>query len=135
MKIKSFNTETIPNGTRKFHPLVSFSRINGIISLNKEAVQMLKLKEGDKIEFHQILDNCENEWYLQTKNSKSGWALRKYHNHSLYFHCKALCIAILDNLNYNDHSGSMLVSKEDISLNGMDLNQLLTSSLKRWIKR
>lgn len=96
---------------------------------------MLQLKEGDKIEFHQIENNREIEWYLQAKNSESGWQLRKYHNHSLYFHCKALCNAILDDLNYDDQSGSMLVSKEDIIINKIWLNALITSSLKRWIKR
>ena len=58
------------------------------------------------------------------------------HQHKrLYFHCKALCISIMEDRKYFENSGSMPVSGETVNVNGSDVHELITSSLKRWIKR
>ena len=90
MIITKFNTATIPNGMRKMKPLVTFSRANGIVSFNKEAVEALNLKPGSRVEFFQAERQGEKDWYMICKNSKDGWELRTYHTKSLYLGLKVI---------------------------------------------
>lgn len=49
-------------GTRKHHPTIIFSR-RGAITLSRELINRLNLKDGDKVSFYQS-DDDSRDWYV-----------------------------------------------------------------------
>jgi hypothetical protein len=67
MKLKTFNPE---NTGDDVIPMLSINS-NGVFRLNKAAIELLKLNEGDKVLFHQDEDEPE-DWYI-SKDAEKGF--------------------------------------------------------------
>lgn len=67
MRLKTFNPENIGED---IIPMISINS-NGIFRLNKAAVELLKLKEDEKVLFHQDEDEPE-DWYI-SKDAENGF--------------------------------------------------------------
>lgn len=76
MNLKKFTPETLPSRTGGPNaPTIAVSRKSGLITINKLAVDLIKLKAGDEIILVQDEHDTEN-WYVQ-KIATGGWELRQ----------------------------------------------------------
>jgi hypothetical protein len=76
MKLTKFDAETAPKSLGRGSASVAaitFSK-SGTISLNRPAIALLELSEGDKISLAQDEEN-PSDWYLY-KDAENGFALR-----------------------------------------------------------
>lgn len=126
MDLKPFNyanTRMRRPGT----PAIRFDYKKGVIGISKEAAEMMKLKEGDKVEFFQDEKNKE-DWYIgKTKNS-DGLIVRSNGKMSgLLLNNVVVCRKIAESAGI-EQSASYLVSKKSIKHNGHDLWPIITSS-------
>jgi hypothetical protein len=67
MKLKTYNPENTGDQTI---PLLSIN-LNGVFRLNKAAIDLLKLDDGEKILFHQD-DEEPEDWYI-SKDKDNGF--------------------------------------------------------------
>jgi len=78
MKLRTITPE-IAKENKIHYPLISFNTISRI-NFNEPAVKILKLKEGDKVLFHQDSES-PSDWYLsaipKSDFQTSGFVLKK----------------------------------------------------------
>src|SRR5690606_19802427 len=67
---------------------------NGAIIVNKTAVELLKVKAGDKVEISQDEEEPKN-WYISATNEESGFVLRERKDDSLTFNSSSVCKDIM----------------------------------------
>lgn len=129
MKLKTYNTENLPNISHSKAGLYINSKA-GLFHLNKTAVERMGLKDGDCIEFHQDEDG-ENDWYI-TK-SKDGFALRNKGKDTdqlgLTFNNTALAKLMFEQLKYTKQTGRCLVAAEPVKHNKNEYWPLITAYL------
>lgn len=104
MKLKEFNTENCVV-VRNTLPSVTISKI-GLLNLNNAACELIKLKEGDQVVFHQDEENTDN-FYIEKVTDK-GFALRRKESISagLIFNNSSLANTLIKAMNYHDDKKS-----------------------------
>jgi hypothetical protein len=100
MKLKIINL-SIENPTRVMASTINFGK-SGLITFNKGAVDALKLKPGDKVEFAQDEDRPV-DFYLFLSESPDGYELRvKKDSSVLVFSSRCIYGRMLDALKLSD---------------------------------
>lgn len=96
MKLKYFSEQTLPRvmgGGNSRTPKASFAK-HGVVTLNKDACQLMEVKAGDKITVAQDEEDPENFYFF--KDPEHGFLLRTDGKTSCLFSHKAMIELIRD---------------------------------------
>lgn len=94
MNLKIYNVENSLNDKSNRKPSINF-RASGGICINKGAVQVLNLKESDKVEFAENQEN-KGDWYIRKSKDEKALPLRSYSNkEGLILSSRFICTQIL----------------------------------------
>lgn len=128
MKLQVFNQDSLPS-KRRGRPTVHFNTKSGVINFSSAVVQLMDLKEGDRIEvcLHEEEDTRGKKtanWYIRTTQSEAGYPLREL-KQGLGFNSTALSQKILFSLEFN-LSASFRISTEPIIEDGIKYWYIIT---------
>jgi hypothetical protein len=126
MKLKTFNTENTYS-QRESKPFILVSQKTGLFGFNKAVNQLLALKAGDQLQFHQDEENPD-EWYLE-KVKQGGFTLRDYKEKSLLFNNTTLARKIFESVECEKRSGRLIIGAE-LKVGKQTLHTIITASLK-----
>ena len=128
MKLKVFNPETAPvSSARTTRPIIHMNGKSGTIVFNKLAVEKLKLKAGNQVQFHQD-EETPTDWYLE-KVKSGGFDLRdKKGSGLLFFNSVATVRALFASVEFAKSSGRILIGG-DIDFEKRTLTTLITANL------
>lgn len=127
MKVKSFNPETIPQGTRQGVAKIAMNRKSGTFSFPKAAAERLNMKTGTKVEFFQDEEN-EDEWYIAVTDK--GFPVREKKDGYYIFNSSFLIAKIFDSMSYINHTGFCLIGSEPKIEKKIEYWPVITASLK-----
>lgn len=114
MKLKEFNTENLPVVSRRDTvPKLGIQAKTGIVIFNPPAIDLLQIKDGDTVVFHQDEEDKVN-WYVEVVgNSPKGFKLRiKKPTNYLMFNSTSLARRIFESVDFTGKSGSILIAGE-----------------------
>jgi hypothetical protein len=126
MKLKTFNTENTYS-KRESKPFILVSQKTGLFGFNKGVNQLLALKAGDQLQFHQDEENPD-EWYLE-KVKQGGFTLRDYKGGSLLLNNTTLARKIFESVECEKRSGRLIIGAE-LKVGKQTLHTIITASLK-----
>lgn len=131
MNLKTFTPENTPSlrGSTK-QPLIGVSQKSGVFRINMVAKDLMKLKNGQHVFFHQDEDNAA-DWYLEVVKS-GGFDLREKENLTpggLYLQSAAIAQKIFQSVECTDKSGHILIAKEPVVQDKKTLWPLITAKL------
>lgn len=127
LSLERFDRTNTIGGTRSERPPAITMNKTGNFRLNKALVDMMKLKSGAGIAFHQ--DKVESaDWYVE-RDDKNGFVLREGKNGALQFNTTPLFHKLTACVDGAEDGGTMLVSTEVVRNGTMLLYSLITSSL------
>ncbi|MEI8111143.1 MAG: hypothetical protein WCH59_09155 [Chitinophagia bacterium] len=126
MKLKTFNAENTFS-QRQAKPFISVSAKTGLFAFNRGAYELLALKSGDHVQFHQEEDSPEN-WYIE-KVKDGGFTLREYKETSLLINNTTLARTIFDSVDSEKMAGRLIIG-EQVKIGKQTLHTLVTASLK-----
>lgn len=128
MNLKTFSPVTTPS-IRGVHAAAGIGvTAVGVFTLNKEAVEKLKVKAGDHVHVLQDKDNAE-DWYI-CKVKEDGYVLRHQKNGLLIFNAAPAAREIFESVVYTGKSGRVLLAGMPTKHDGLTLYGLLTNLLK-----
>jgi|LakMenEpi03Aug12_release.lakeMendotaPanAssembly.Ray.scaffolds.fasta_scaffold1068438_1 hypothetical protein len=126
MKLKTFNAENTFS-QRQTKPFIQVSQKTGLFGFNKAVNEILELKSGDQIQFHQDEENPD-EWYIE-KVKQGGFTLRDYKAKSLLFNNTTLARKIFESVECEKRSGRLIIG-EQVKVGKQTFFTLITASLK-----
>ena len=131
MKLMEFNPDVVPANTRSHHPKIGF-HTSGLITLNKEAQELLKLKESDAVKLYQS-DEDAADWFIA--KAKGGFALRKTspNQNIVAFNCKYIKDKIFESVETERTSGSIRIKADALVKVDGNVNAypIMTSELNK----
>lgn len=132
MKLKKFTPENCisEKGQHAGKPCIGISLKSGLLRINKQACELLQLKDGDQVLFHQDEEEPEN-WYIE-KVKKDGFALRSKSNVTpgLLFNNTKLVTEIFSSVAFEGKGGKVLVANQPTMLDKTKLYGLLMNGLR-----
>jgi hypothetical protein len=128
MELKTYTTE---NSSRMSSgkPRITLSAKNGVIRLNKVAVESLKIKDRDKWSLSQDMKNVK-EWYLHV-NNENGFPVRVSSRGEATLSNKSVCEdirACVKNINDEKACKMYIIIEPIITKDEVLLYPVLTSS-------
>lgn len=128
MKLKEYTPENCGFSRKSSPAFVSINTKVGTISFSKEAVQMIELKDGDQVKFHQD-ESEESEWYVE-KVKTGGFIVRTVKSaQSLMLNNSAVARNIAESVAFKGITGRCLMAGQPTEFKGRTLFGLLTSML------
>ena len=131
MKLKEFNSENCSGTTkRSIAPCISIDCKVGTFRINREACELIGLKDGDQVKFLQDQEDTA-DWYLE-KAKSGGFALRAVPKTvgSLMFNNTPLSKKIAESVGFTGRSGRVLVAGRSTEFEKRKLYGILTGTLK-----
>ncbi len=124
MKLKTFNLTTL-NALSTGRPTIRFTR-HGTVTISGKAAEIMKLAEGDKIEFCQSTED-QSDWYIHKTLMEDGFILRKFKDGlGLMFCSSKLSVMVLDSVDATDKSVGFVVSGTPEVLDGENYYFIIT---------
>jgi hypothetical protein len=109
MGLKTYNTLNVRRNRQPMTPCLMLYRKQGIIMFNSTAQELMKLKAGDHVQFHQDEDE-PSEWYVQKTKGKEGFRLRlTSRNNYLALNSSFMVQTIYDSVNYTGINGKIII--------------------------
>lgn len=130
MKLTEFNPEVVPTNNRSQLPKIGFQS-SGLITLNKSAVELLKLKVGDTVKLYQSQEDTA-DWYVA--KAKGGFPIRALSaNGYLGFSCSFLRDKVFASVGYEKKSASAPIKADAlVKVDGTNTAYLiLTMAIKK----
>ena len=129
MKFKVFNSVNTKTEKRKHPAIFGFNTKSGVLSINKEACEMIGLDDTQTIEMVQNEDE-PNDWYIIiAKDQKNGIALRNNKTGSILFQSVVLARKIAESVGFTDNYGKCNIGTEPFEIEGGKYWQLITGMI------
>lgn len=131
MNLKTFTPDSIPSlrGSTK-QPLIGINQKAGGFRINIVAKELMKLKAGQHIIFHQD-DDTPADWYIEVVKT-GGFDLRERETITpggLYMQSAGMAQKIFQSVECTHRSGHILVAKEPVVKDKRTLWPLITAKL------
>lgn len=128
MKLKQFTPDSFSN-TRTISPAISVSTKSGLFAINRAAADLIGLKAGDAVTFHQDEEDTGN-WFIE-KVREGGFLLRNKDEKvsTLFFNNVSMAKEIFKSVDYQQISGRLLVAGKPTKVAKQTLFGLLTGTL------
>ena len=128
MQLKTFNSENVLP-VRESKPCIHINTKTGLFNFSIGACEMIGLKPGDRVSFHQDEEE-PTDWYLEV--TKNGFELRAKANvtKGMLFNSSVMARELVYSVQ-EVQSGRVLISSQPISVNKKTLWPLITASLKQ----
>jgi hypothetical protein len=132
MKLKTFNPDNCISSRsgKSTKPIVGINSKNGLFRMAPPVCDLLELKEGDHVMFHQDEEDPAN-WYAE-KVKEGGFVLRIKPGvgKGLYFNNTSLARSIFASVGYAAVSGQVRVAGQPTKVEKHKLFALLTAGLQ-----
>lgn len=131
MNLKEFTPDNCITGRSSSRvPSIGINTKVGMFRLNLEATELVGLKDGDQVKFHQDEDEPTN-WYLE-KVKEGGFVLRHKEavGNGLLFNNMKLAKQIAESVSFTEKSGKCLLAGVPTQVNKRQLFGIITGTLR-----
>ena len=112
MALKTYNTLNVRRNRQPLAPCIMLYRKQGILMFNATAQELMKIKAGDHVQFHQDEDD-PSDWYVQKTKGKEGFKLRlTSRNNYLALNSSFMVQTIYDSVGFTGINGKVLIGEK-----------------------
>ena len=129
MKLKTFNTTNIQAfGKANTKPYLQINSGTGLISINKQASDLIGIKDGSQVQFHQS-EETPSDWFIEVVKD-AGFIVRTKDSYEdrCVFNSTKLARLIFDSVEFTGKGGRVYLG-EEVKNGKQKLFTLITASL------